>query len=149
VLALGLWPLRPGTAGAVLVPVAVLGLALVGWFAMRQHDRRLCEPCMHSMPLNASELATRYHRQFAVAHASSNRSLGVGYLAVLVTANLVLLHLGLSGRICWAIIQSSMIYLVLAYSSHRRFQPWCPQCQEGDDDDVTAPTPAPQGGRSA
>jgi hypothetical protein len=37
-----------------------------------------------------------------------------------------------AGRIGWAIIQCSMIYLILSYTTHRRLQPWCPWCRGGD-----------------
>src|ERR1700710_837141 len=55
---LGLHPL-PGVF-AFSVPIALFGFVLLSWFLMRQHDRRLCEQCMSSMPLNPSEQAVRY-----------------------------------------------------------------------------------------
>jgi hypothetical protein len=149
ILALGIRPLPAGTPAAVLVPMAVLAFALASWLAMRQHDRRLCEICAAAVPLNASEIAARYHRRFAVAHAGSHRSLVVAYLVVLAGSDVVLLDgtANLIERICWSLIQSSMIYLVLAYSTHRRFQPWCPQCRGGDGrrDLVEGPGPVPLG----
>ena len=147
ILAMGVHPLPAGTPAAVLVPLSVLALALVSWLAMRQHDRRLCEMCAASVPLNASEVAARQHRRFAVAHAGSHRSLVVAYLAVLAGSDVVLLNGNELQRICWGLIQSSMIYLVLAYSTHRRLQPWCPQCRGGDgrSDRVDDRGPAPLG----
>jgi hypothetical protein len=147
ILAMGVHPLPADTPAAVLVPLSVLALALVSWLAMRQHDRRLCEMCAASVPLNASEVAARQHRRFAVAHAGSRRSLVVAYLAVLAGSDVVLLNGNELQRICWGLIQSSMIYLVLAYSTHRRLQPWCPQCRGGDgrSDRVDDRGPAPLG----
>lgn len=147
IIAIGLHPLEAGTPASVLVPIAVLGFAVVSWLAMRQHDRRLCEVCAMAMPLNTSEVAARHHYRFAVAHVGSDRPLVLTYVMVLVGSNFVLLHGNLVERISWALIQSTMVYLVLAYSSHRRFQPWCPQCQGGDgnDDRIDHRGPAPSG----
>jgi hypothetical protein len=147
ILAIGVHPLKPGTPAAILVPMSILAFALISWAAMRQHDRRLCEICAASVPLNASEVAARHHLRFAVAHAGSRRSLVVGYLVVLAGSDVVLLSGNEFQRICWGVIQSSMIYLVLAYSTHRRFQPWCPQCRGGDgrQDHVADRGPAPLG----
>jgi hypothetical protein len=148
---LGLHPLPAGTPGAVLIPTLLFGVVIASWLAMRQHDRKLCEICAVAMPLNAAETASRYHRRFALAHASSNRRLIVGYLVILLGSNFFLIY-GTEGRIAWAVVQSTMFYLVLAYSSHRKYQPWCPQCRGGgggDDDRVQAPDPLPQGGQRA
>jgi hypothetical protein len=141
-------PLAPASALAVLFAIAVF--ALVGWRAMRQHDRRLCETCMTSMPLNPAEVASRHRLRFAVAHALVVKSVGLAYLVVVVGSDLVLLRGNIVARIVWAIIQSTMVYLVLAYSSHRRFQPWCPQCRggHGDRDRDGDRGPAPLGHQS-
>jgi hypothetical protein len=148
-IALGVWPPPAGTSIALLLPVTVFAVVIASWLAMRQHDRRLCEACAWAMPLNAAEVAARYQSRFAVAHAGQNRPLVFAYLIVLLGSNVVLVD-GLAGRIGWAVVQSSMIYLVLAYSSHRRFQPWCPRCDGGGggDDRVEVPDPVPHGGRS-
>ena len=134
-------PFGRGSIGAIVAPIVLFGCVVAGWLAMRRHDRALCEACVRVMPLNASEVAARYKRQFAVVHAGSNRLLVIAYLAVLVGSDLVLLRHGAAARACWMVIQSSMVYLVLAYSSHRRFQPWCPQCQGGDGDKERDPAP--------
>jgi hypothetical protein len=51
------------------------------------------------------------------------------------------------GRALWAAVQSTMVYLMLAYGTHRRLQPWCPQCGGRGDDrqDADAPDPLPTG----
>jgi hypothetical protein len=147
ILAIGLRPPTPGTALAVLAPVTVFFVAGATWLAMRAHDRRLCEVCMAAMPLDASALAARYRRRFQVAHVGSHRMLVVAYLVVLVGSD-VALRDGMTQRLCWALIQSSMIYLVLACTSHRKYQPWCPQCRGGDGTSSwTVPEPLPSGGR--
>ena len=68
------------------------------------------------------------------------------YLAVLIGSNFAP---GTFGRLAWALVQSSMIFLILAYSTHRRLQPWCPWCREGGggDDEPATPDPAPDGRR--
>jgi hypothetical protein len=147
-IGLGVRPLPATTPLAVWMPLGLFAVVIVSWLKMRQHDRRLCELCVHAMPLNAAELAASMHRRFAVAHAGERRSVLIGYLVVLLGSNGLLLA-GMTGRICWALVQSSMIYLVLAYSSHRRFQPWCPNCRGGGHEDresTVVPDPLPQGG---
>ena len=67
--------------------LALLVFVVVTWLFMRQHDRRLCERCAASMPLNAAEHAARYSRRFRLAHAGSNPWVMVPYLIVLVGSN--------------------------------------------------------------
>jgi hypothetical protein len=130
-IALGVYPPPAGSSIALLLPVALFAVVIFSWLLMRDHDRRLCEFCVSSMPLEAAEIASQLHRRFTLAHLGERRQLVVGYLIVLIGANGLLL-IGPAGRVGWAVVESSMIYLVLAYSSHRRFQPWCPQCRGGD-----------------
>jgi hypothetical protein len=149
-IALGVQPPPAGTPMAMYLPLLLFAFVIMSWIYMRQHDRRLCELCMRAMPLDASLVASRFQRRFAVAHASASRKL-VGFYLVLLIGSNFLLPFGLVGRIFWAVTQSSMIYLVLAYSSHRRFQPWCPRCTDGGggggEDEVDVPDPLPQGGQ--
>ena len=53
------------------------------------------------------------------------------------------------GRLFWASMQASMIFLILSYSTHRRLQPWCPWCSEGGGGqevaDPVTPDPVPAG----
>jgi hypothetical protein len=113
---------------------------------MRAHDRTLCEHCVASMPLNPSEQAVRYKRRFWMSHTGAERRFIVPYLVVLLGSNF---FPGTIGRIAWAVIQASMIYLILSYSTHRRLQPWCPWCREGGggDEIVESPDPVPSRGR--
>jgi ribosomal protein S27AE len=112
----------------ILTAVVLLAFVIVTWLFMRQHDRRLCERCAASMPLNAAEHAARFNRRFWLAHAGGNPKVMIPYLIVLVGSNFLT---GTVGRIGWALVQSSMIYLIMAHSSHRKLQPWCPQCSGG------------------
>ena len=126
-IALGIRPLTP-TPLTMLTSLALLAFVVVTWLLMRQHDRQLCERCAASMPLNAAEHAARFNRRFWLAHAGSNPRVLVPYLLVLIGSNFLTSS---PGRIVWAVVQSSMIYLIMAHSTHRKLQPWCPQCSGG------------------
>jgi hypothetical protein len=137
--------LRPAPGLFMLtVPVSLMALVLITWLMMRRHDRRLCEQCMASMPLNAAEQAVRYKRRFWMAHTGSEKRFLIPYLTVLIGSNF---FPGTWGRIAWAIIQLSMVYLIMSHVAHRRFQPWCPWCSDGgggsERDDDVAPPPLP------
>jgi hypothetical protein len=107
--------------------LALILVVLASWLAMRRHDRRLCEQCVAAMPLNPSEEASRYRRRFWTAHSLSEPRYLVPYLVVLIGSNFAS---SAPGRIAWALIQSSMIYLIAAQVTHRRLQPWCPWCRD-------------------
>jgi hypothetical protein len=127
-IALRVYPPPMTSAIALLLPVALVALVLISWVLMRKHDRGLCEHCLASMPLDASAAAARYRRRFQVSHLGSNKPVVLTYLAVLIGSNFLPGTLGLIG---WAVMQSTMIYLVLSYATHRRLQPWCPWCSDG------------------
>ena len=154
-IALVLRPPPPGNPLALEGPIALFFFVLASWGFMRQHDRRLCELCMSTLPLNASEMAVRYRRRLAVAHLGADLRITIAYLVVLIGASPVLLNTKLlphpMAEYVWAAIQSTMIYLVLSYTTHRRLQPWCPECSGGDGgrEDVDAPEPVPTGSYSA
>ncbi len=143
---IGLRP--PANALMVTAPVALMTIVVASWLLMRRHDRRLCEQCMSSMPLNAAEKAVKYQRRFWMAHTGSERRFLIPYLAVLIGSNF---FPGTWGRIAWAAIQLTMIYLILSYVAHRRFQPWCPWCSSGgggsEREDDTTPPPLPDNDR--
>jgi hypothetical protein len=126
-IALGIRPMAAGPL-ALLAIMSLLVFVLLTWLQMRQHDRRLCETCAAAMPLNPAEDAARYQRRFWLAHSGSNPRVLVPYLVVLIGSNFLT---STPGRYCWAIVQSSMIYLILAYGTHRKLQPWCPWCSGG------------------
>ena len=147
-IALVLRPLPPSPA-SLLVPVLVMAVVLVSWLTMRQHDRGLCELCMAAMPLNPSEAATRCRRRFVVTHLGSDRRALAAYLIVLVASNVLLLPapgiFHTLGQYAWAAVQVTLIYLVVCYTTHRRLQPWCPECQgrgPGDEERLSDPTPS-------
>ncbi len=137
-----------------LAPVLLVGIVIATWIQMRKHDRSLCERCIGSMPLNPSESAQRYRRRLALVHLGSEPRAIAIYLLFLLVAN-VLLSLApgaLLGpaTVLWAVAQSTLIYLVLSHTTHRRLQPWCRQCDGGgDDDQADAPGPLPVDSRSS
>ena len=139
---IGLRP--PDSALMVTAPVALMTVVVVSWLLMRRHDRRLCEQCMSSMPLNAAEKAVKYQRRFWMAHTGSEKRFLIPYLTVLIGSNF---FPGTWGRLAWAAIQLTMIYLILSHVAHRRFQPWCPWCSSGgggsEREDDTTPPPLP------
>lgn len=137
VVAIGLRPL-PGIL-MLTVPLALVAVVLLSWALMRQHDRRLCEACVSSMPLNATEQASKYKRRFWLTHTGSEPRYLIPYLAVLVGSNFATSTVG---RIAWAFIQLSMIYLIMSNTTHRKFQPWCPWCSGGGGgQEIDTPTP--------
>lgn len=148
VLYLGLRPLPAGQLSSMLVLLAVLVFALGSWGAMRVHDRRLCERCLTMLPLDASRVAERYRLRFRAVHLAADRRVVLGYLGLLVTSDLLWLRADTTGRVLWALVQSTMFYLVLSYVSHRRFQPWCPECRGGGEEQgAFRPDPLPRGGQ--
>jgi hypothetical protein len=135
-VAIGLKPL-PGMF-AYTVPIALFGVVLLAWLLMRQHDRRLCEQCLLSMPLNPSEKAIRYKRRFWMAHTGSEPRFLIPYLVVLISSNFATTTLG---RMAWAAVQLTMVYLIMSQSTHRRLQPWCPWCSDGGGGEEVDETP--------
>jgi hypothetical protein len=125
-IVIGFYPL-PGPF-TYTMPIALFGIVLLTWLLMRQHDRRLCEQCVTSMPLNPSERAVRLKRRFWMAHTGSEPRFLIPYLVVLISSNFATSTVG---RIGWAVMQLTMVYLIMSQSTHRRLQPWCPWCSEG------------------
>lgn len=150
VIALGLDPQPLSPRVAVLASILILAFVLITWSALRRHDRRLCELCATAMPLNVAEVAARHRLRFAVVHSATVKPVVLSYLAVLLGSDILLMRGSFPERVAWALVQSSMVYLVLAYSSHRRFQPWCPQCHggQGERDRIHDAGPSPLDQRS-
>ena len=138
----------PSGALAVTLPISLMALVVTSWLLMRRHDRQLCEHCMASMPLNISEKAKHYQRRFWMAHTGTEKRFLIPYLTVLIGSNF---FPGTWGMFAWAVIQLSMIYLIMSHVAHRRFQPWCPWCSDGgggsEHEDDVAPPPLPDNDR--
>ena len=150
VLAIGVGLLPPPGLLRLTLPLALMVFVVCTWLAMRQHDRRLCEACMATMPLNAAEQALKMRRRFWMAHTGAEKRFLIPYLVVLLGSNFAV-SLGVVGKTFWAAMQLSMIFLILSNTTHRRLQPWCPWCSDsgggqGEKDDVTPP-PLPDNDR--
>jgi hypothetical protein len=115
----------------MLVVALVLGISLIA------HNRRLCERCIASMPLDAATVAVRYALRFRVAHLFENRLLALGYLALVAGSSFLYAHP--VGKYGWAVVEATLIYLLFVYVTHQRLQPWCPYCKTGGEE-LTAPT---------
>lgn len=124
---------------ALTLPITLFSVVIASWVLMRRHDRRLCENCMSAMPLNPSQEAARVSKRFWMAHTGSEPRFLVPYLVVVIGSSFAFSTIG---AVPWAMIQMSMIYLVLSNSTHRRLQPWCPWCsQGGGGSEVETPDP--------
>jgi len=119
----------PPTVASVTLSTVAFGVLVVSALLMIRHGRRLCESCAAAIPLNATEQAQRYRRRLWTAHAGGQLKLVGLYLAVMISSSLLLTQPG--GRWPWALIQTSMIYVIAAHATHRRLQPWCPWCSGG------------------
>ena len=99
--------------------------------------------------MNPAESAAQYQRRFAVAHASSERQFMIGYLIGLALSNVLLYSPGSrpapAALVLWAACQYSLVYLILAHTTHRRLQPWGPRCRGGSKAGTDAPEPVPSG----
>ena len=129
--------------GLVLLGLLVVVLLLA--YSVFAHNRRLCERCIASLPLDASTVAARHAVRFRIAHLFERKRYALCYLAALVAGSLLYSHP--IGRYGWAAAQASLIYLLLVYTTHQRLQPWCPQCGNGGHERTasTAPTPITTG----
>jgi len=127
------------------VPWEALACVQIGVLALTitifAHNRHLCARCIAAVPLDASGVAARYAARFQVAHAFERKRYAIGYLGVIVGTAFVSEHP--IGRYAWAVVQASLAYLLIAYVTHQRLQPWCPRCKNGGEELTvpTAPTP--------
>ena len=129
------WPVLAGALLAVLVAAVYLALCV---FA---HNRRLCERCIGSVPLDASRVASRYGLRFRVAHLFERKAPAIAYLTALLGSAVLSVHP--VGRYAWAAAQASLVYLLFVYVTHQRLQPWCPHCGNGGEEMTAPTTPSP------
>jgi hypothetical protein len=123
------------TFALVFAVVVLLALAI---FA---HNRKLCERCVASMPLDASTVASRYAMRFRVAHLFEQKAFAFGYLGVVVGSAFLSGHP--VGKYGWAATEASLVYLLFVYVTHQRLQPWCPHCRNGGEELTTPTSPTP------
>jgi hypothetical protein len=123
------------------LPVAAFALALYAGVCMIVHNRRLCERCIASLPLDAAAAAARYALRFRVAHLFERKVFALAYLAILTGS--ALLYAYPLGRVGWALAEASLLYLLLVYVTHQRLQPWCPRCGNGGQERTAPAGPRP------
>src|SRR2546421_7555710 len=135
-------PLVPAAAsvGWPVLPLMFVVTVLLA-VSIFVHNRRLCERCIASMPLDAAAVASRYAVRFRIAHLFEHKLIAVCYLAGLIGCSL--LSTDPVGRYGWAVAQASLVYLLLVYGTHQRLQPWCPQCRNGGGGRAPPPAPSP------
>ena len=121
----------------MMVLVAVIFLAV----SMFAHNRHLCARCIASVPLDAPNAAARYALRFRVAHVFERKLYALGYLTVVLGSAFLSSHP--VGRYGWAVAEASLVYLLLAYVTHQRLQPWCPHCKNGGEERTAPSTPTP------
>src|SRR5690349_10419478 len=78
IIVLGLRP-APPTPTTLLMSAFLLAFVIVTWLLMRQHDRRLCEACAASIPLNPAAQAARYRVRLWLVHRGSDPRIAVAY----------------------------------------------------------------------
>jgi hypothetical protein len=135
--------LVPAAASYVPWQAMAMLLVVVGYLAVTllAHNRRLCERCIASLPLDASTVAGRYAVRFRVAHLFERKLFAVCYLGTVAGSSLLAAHP--VGRYGWAAVEASLVYLLLAYVTHQRLQPWCPHCRNGGEELMAPTTPTP------
>ena len=67
--------------------------------------------------------------------------MAIGYLGAVLATALLADHP--IGRYAWATAQATLLYLLFAYVTHRRLQPWCPRCRHGGSDLIAPTRPNP------
>ena len=144
---LALQPLPYPTGAKPLISLCFVSILITTWLEMRKHDRALCERCVADFPLNPAESAVTYRRRLAMVHLLAERRAATWYLVGILVACLLPPLAPAAFRIpalaVWLVALGSLAYLLLSGVSHRRLQPWCPQCgpQGGSDIETHQPTP--------
>ena len=150
---LAVQPVAYPPGGKLLVSFAFIAILITTWLEMRKHDRALCERCVADFPLNPAEAAVTYRRRLAMVHLLADRRAATWYLVGMLVACLLPALAPDAFRVpalaVWLAALGSLAYLLVSGVSHRRLQPWCPQCgPQGGSDKVDTPEPTPLDSRS-
>lgn len=145
---LAVLPVSYPPGGKQLVSLAVIALMIVTLVEMRRHDRALCERCVADFPLDPARQAETYRRRLATAHLLAERRAATWYLITVLVACLLPMFapppLRTPALLLWLAALASLVYLMQSGVTHRRLQPWCPQCgPQGGSDQVETPEPTP------
>jgi hypothetical protein len=135
--------LIPAASSYVAWQVLIVLLAVVVFLASSifAHNRRLCERCIASLPLDAATVAARYAVRFRVAHLFERKLFAFCYLTAVVGS--AILSAQPVGRYGSAVAEASLIYLLFVYVTHQTLQPWCPHCRNGGGERRAPVTPSP------
>jgi hypothetical protein len=139
--------------GKPFVSLTFIVLMLITYVEMRKHDRGLCERCVSDFPLNPAQDAETYRRRLRLVHALAEKRAAAWFLAAIVVAcllpHLVPGWLAVPALGVWLASLAVLIYYVQSGQTHRKLQPWCPECgNQGGSDNIEAPEPMPMGGLS-
>jgi hypothetical protein len=145
---LAVLPITYPPGGKQLVSFAVIALMIVTLVEMRKHDRALCERCVADFPLNPAQEAETHRRRLEAAHLLAERRAATWYLVAILVACLLPLvapaPLRAPALLLWLAALASLVYVMQSGVTHRRLQPWCPQCgPQGGSDQVETPEPTP------
>jgi hypothetical protein len=110
----------------------------------------LCEVCISNMPLNAAERAAKRRPALRLAHAlfddRRKRLVTVVGIITLTAASFFTDTASLADRLRVGVILSWQLTIEASGVMHRKYQPWCPYCDdEGggwDEEPASSPDPA-------
>lgn len=146
--AFALLPVPYPEGGKPLVSLTFIVLMLVTLIEMRKHDRGLCERCVADFPLNPAQEAETYSKRLETVHLMAEKRIARWYLVAILTACLLPVFapapLKIPALMIWLASLASLVYIVRSGQTHRRLQPWCPQCgPQGGTDQVETPDLTP------
>ena len=152
-LALAVLPVTYPPGSRFLLSLSLIALLFVTYFEMRKHDRGLCERCAADFPLNPAQDAETYRRRLRLVHFLAEKRNATYFLVgILVTCLLPLFAPGplyAPAKVLWVAALVVLMYYVQSGQTHRKLQPWCPDCgHQGGTDKVETPEPMPMGGLS-
>jgi hypothetical protein len=141
-------PVAYPPGGKPLISLAFIAVMFTTYFEMRKHDRGLCERCVAEFPLNPAQDAETYSRRLATVHLLAEKRAAAWYLAAILVACLLPIlapaPLRTPALVLWLASLASLAYILQSGVTHRRLQPWCPQCgNQGGNDKVDTPEPMP------
>ena len=145
---LAIVPITYPTGARPMISLTFIVVMVSTWLEMRKHNRTLCEYCVADFPLNPAESAQTYSRRLDTVHRLADKKVAAKFLMMVLVACLLPIvaptELQVPARILWLASLGSVVYVVLSGVTHRRLQPWCPQCgQQGGSDKIDTPEPMP------
>lgn len=116
----------------LIAPLSLCGyVALI--MAERRHDRHLCERCIASWPMDPEAEVTKHGWRLRFIHRFLD--LGVVRLVLIAMGVFMIILTGIILLPRWpSVALSVLVYgmcagLTVLLHTHKRLQPWCPQCR--------------------